>query len=83
MRSANLLIGLGLGLLAGAAIGVYLASSDEQKEEFMDEVNSKVNNAKEQIGKAVDTGLEELGKVGDKITQTVQDVVSKVKAQPE
>ena len=83
MKSANLLVGLGLGLLVGAAVGIYLASNDEQKEEFIDDINSKVNNAKEKIGQAVDAGLEELGKVSEKISQAAQEVVSKVKMQPD
>ena len=81
MKAANLFIGLGVGLLVGTAVGIYLASTDEQREEFIDEVNNKVDKAKEKIGKAVDAGLEELGKAGDKINEIAQNVVSKVKAE--
>ena len=81
MRSANLIIGLGLGLLIGAVAGIYYASSDEKKEEYIDEINSKVKKAKEKIGKVVNDGLEELEKVGDKINETFQNVSSRVKAE--
>jgi gas vesicle protein len=49
MKNANLFIGLGIGLLIGAAAGIYFASGDEQKEQYMDEINSKVDKAKEKI----------------------------------
>jgi gas vesicle protein len=81
MKSANLFIGLGLGLLVGAAVGIYLASSDEKKEEYLDEINARVDKAKEKIGKAINDGLGELEKVGEKISQAVQNVGSSAETQ--
>ena len=82
MKSANLFIGLGLGLLVGAAVGAYLAASEEKKKEYMDNLSSKVDKAKEKIGKVLNDGLEELGKVGDKINQAVRKAGSCVEEQP-
>ena len=58
MKSSSLLIGLGVGLLVGAAIGVYLASSEEDKVQFADNVNETISKAKKKIGKIVNDGLE-------------------------
>jgi gas vesicle protein len=80
MKSSNLFIGLGIGLLVGAAVGLYFASSEEEREEYVDEINSKVDKAKQKIGKVVDQGLEELEKASDKVTQVAQDTISRVKA---
>jgi gas vesicle protein len=73
MKNSGLFIGLGIGLLLGTAIGLYIASSDEDKEEFCDEVNSKVNKAKETIGKLVNEGLEKLKEVTEKVAQVSPD----------
>jgi gas vesicle protein len=81
MKTSGLFIGLGVGLLVGAAVGAYLISSDEQKAEWMDEINSTVNNAKKAIGKVVDEGKEELDKAAEKITKVAQDTISKAKQQ--
>ena len=83
MKNANLLIGLGLGLLVGAAAGIYLASSEEKRAEYLDEINSKVDKAKEKIKKVVNDGLEELEKVGDVINQAVHNAASKADVQPD
>jgi gas vesicle protein len=80
MKSSNLFIGLGVGLLVGAALGVYFTASDEEKAEYVDEINSKVDKAKEKIGKVVNDGIAELEKAGDKVTQVAQDTISRVKA---
>jgi gas vesicle protein len=80
MKSLNLFIGLGVGLLVGAALGIYLTASDEEKAEYADEINSKVDKAKEKIGKAVNDGITELEKAGDKVAQVAQDTISRVKA---
>jgi hypothetical protein len=63
MKNSSLFIGLGIGLLAGAAIGAYLASSDDDKAKLKDGINSTVEKAKKTIGKIVDEGLEKLDKV--------------------
>lgn len=79
MKKSNLFIGLGIGLLVGAAIGVYVASSDEDKAEWMDEINSTIRKAKKSIGKIVDDGLEELDAAADKVNQMAQSTISKAK----
>ena len=78
MKTGNskLFIGLGLGLLAGAAIGIYLASSDEDKAEFMEKVNTSVGNAKKVINKTVDDGLEQLARATGKVSKAVSDNIS-------
>ena len=67
MKSSGLLIGLGVGLLVGAAIGVYLASSEEDKAEFVDNVNETISNAKQKIGKMVNDGLEAVENHGKRV----------------
>jgi len=81
MKNANLLIGLGIGLLIGAAVGIYLTSSDEEKEEYMNDINSKVDEVKEKIGKVVNDGLGELEKASSKVNQVAKNTASKIKAQ--
>ncbi|MDR2805645.1 MAG: hypothetical protein LBB85_08415 [Dysgonamonadaceae bacterium] len=80
MKSANLLIGLGVGLLIGAVAGIYFSSSDEEKAEYLNEINAKVDKAKEKIGKMVNDGLDELEKASDKINHVAQNAISRVKA---
>ncbi|GHT86500.1 hypothetical protein FACS18947_6390 [Bacteroidia bacterium] len=77
MKTSSLLIGLGAGLLVGTAIGLYLASSEEDRAEFLEKINSQVDKAKEKIGKVVDDGLQELNKVTEKVTQAAQTIISK------
>lgn len=81
MKNSNLFLGIGIGLLVGAAITAYLVTSDEDKQEFMDEINSTVKKAKKSIGKVVDDGLEELDRAANKVSKVAQDTVSKVKGQ--
>jgi len=83
MKNSSLFIGLGLGLLMGAAMGVYLASSEEDKNRFVEDINSKVDKAKKTIGKAVSDGLEELDKATEKVTKVAKETFSKVTARPE
>jgi gas vesicle protein len=82
MKTSSLFIGLGVGLLVGAAVGIYLVSSDDDKAKFMADVNSTVNKAKSTIGKAVSDGLGELDKATEKVTQIAKDAISKVKPNP-
>jgi len=74
--NSKLFIGLGLGLLAGAAIGLYLASSEEDKAKFMAKVNDSIDNAKETVSKVVDDGLEQLARATGKASKVAQDNVS-------
>ena len=67
MKSSGLLIGLGVGLLVGAAIGVYWASSEEDKAEFVDNVNETISKAKQKIGQIVNDGLEAVENHGKRV----------------
>jgi uncharacterized membrane-anchored protein YhcB (DUF1043 family) len=78
MKNAGIWIGLGIGLLIGAAIGVYLVSDDEDKAKFKNDVNEKVNNAKKTIGKIVCEGLEELDKATEKAGKVAKETISKI-----
>ena len=78
--NSKLFIGLGLGLLAGAAIGIYLASSDEDKAKFMDKINASVENAKKVVNKTVDDGLEQLARATGKAPKATQDNIFEVDA---
>jgi gas vesicle protein len=81
MKTSSLFIGLGVGLLVGAAIGLYLASDEEDRAEFLEKINSQADKAKEKVGKVVDEGLQELAKVTEKVTNAAQGMTSK--AEPE
>ena len=81
MKNSNLFLGIGIGLLVGAALATYLVTSDEDKQEFMDDVNATIKRAKKTIGKVVDEGMEELDKAADKVSKVAQETVSKVKSQ--
>jgi len=83
MKNSGLFIGLGAGLLIGAAIGLYFASSDEQKAELMDEIKSKADDAKKSIGKVVKQGLDELDKAVEIVNQTAKDTISKMGSKTE
>ena len=79
MKSSSLLLGLGIGLLVGAAVTAYLVTSDEDKQEFMDEIGSAVNKAKKSIGKVIDDGLDKISQTADKVTKVAQDAISEIK----
>jgi len=83
MKNSSLLIGLGVGLLVGAAIGLYFATSDEDKTKFLDELKSKADEAKKSIGDIVKQGMEELDKVVGVVGKTAKEKVSNIEAQPE
>jgi uncharacterized membrane-anchored protein YhcB (DUF1043 family) len=82
MKNSSLFIGLGIGLLIGTAIGLYIASDEEDKAELLDEINAKVDKAKKSIGKVVEQGLEELDKAAEIVNQVTQDTISKMKSSP-
>jgi gas vesicle protein len=84
MKNSGLFIGLGIGLLAGAAIGLYIATDDEKKAAILDEIKDKAEEAKKSVGKIVKQGLEELDNAIDTFKQTVHDTISKkdVEAEP-
>jgi len=75
MKSSNLLIGLGFGLLVGAVVGLYIASSDEDKAELLDDIKAKADDAKKSISKVVRQGLDELDKAVEVVNQTAQDTI--------
>ena len=81
MKNSSLFLGLGIGLLVGAAVTAYLITSDEEKQELMDEISSAVNKAKKSVGKVVDDGLAEINKTAEKVSKVAQDTISKVKGE--
>ena len=83
MKNSNLFIGLGVGLLIGATLGLFIASDDEKKAKVMDEIKSKADDAKKNIGKVVKQGLDELDKAVETVKQTVQNTISKKEAEAE
>ena len=80
MKNSSLFIGLGIGLLVGTAIGLYIASDEEDKAELLDEINAKVDRAKKSIGKIVEQGLDELDKAAEIVNKAAQDTVAKMKS---
>lgn len=80
MKTSSLLIGLGVGLLVGAATAAYFVSSDEQKQALVDDVNDVVHKAKRSIKKAVNAGIEELDEAADKVSNVAKTAVERVKA---
>lgn len=81
MKNSNLFLGIGIGLLVGTAVAAYLLTSDEDKLDFMEEVNTAVKKARKTIDRVVDDGLDELNKAADKASKLAQETVSKVKKQ--
>jgi gas vesicle protein len=57
MKGAGLLVGLGIGVLIGAAFGAYLVASEEDKAKWKNDVNSTVEKAKQKINKVLDENL--------------------------
>lgn len=80
MKASGLLIGLGVGLLVGAATAAYFVSSDEQKQALVDDVNDVVHKAQKTIKKAVNAGIEELDEAADKVSNVAKAAVNRVKA---
>jgi len=83
MKNSSLFIGLGVGLLVGAAIGLFIASSEEQKAEWTDDIKTKMDEAKKSVGKVVKQGLDELDKAVETVKKTVQDTMSKKEVEVE
>jgi len=83
MKSSSLFIGLGIGLLVGAAMGLFIASDDEKKAKFMEDIKNKAEDAKKGISNVVKQGMEELDKAVDVINQTAQDTISKMRGKSE
>ena len=78
MKNSGLFIGLGVGLLIGAAMGLYIATDDVKKAEFIGDVKSKAEDAKKSIGKVVKQGLDELDKAVEAVNQAARDTISKI-----
>jgi len=78
MKNSILFIGLGVGLLMGAAIGLYIASDDEKKAKVMDDIKNKTDDAKKSIGKVVKQGLEELEKAVEVVNKAAKDTIAKM-----
>ena len=83
MKNSGLFIGLGVGLLIGAAFGLFIASSEEQKAELADDIKTKVDEAKKSVGKVVKQGLDELDKAVETVKNTIQVAVSKKETEAE
>ncbi|MDH8702205.1 gas vesicle protein [Dysgonomonadaceae bacterium PH5-43] len=79
MKNSKLIIGVGIGLLVGGAIAAYLITSDEEKQEFVDEINSTVKRAKKTIGRVVEDGLAELDSKANKVSKTAMEAVNNIK----
>jgi uncharacterized membrane-anchored protein YhcB (DUF1043 family) len=82
MKTGNskLWVGLGIGLLVGAAVGAYLASSEEDKSKLADGINRTVAKAKETIKKTFDDGLDNLDNAVDKVNSVAAAVIARAKA---
>jgi len=78
MKNSVLFIGLGVGVLVGAALGLYIATDAEKKAEVMDGIRGKADKAKKNISKVVKQSLEELEKAVDTVKQAAQDTISKM-----
>jgi gas vesicle protein len=76
MKTVNFWMGLGIGLLAGAAAGVYFSSTDEQKSGFQ----NKMNNVRDKIKETFNAGLETLEKAGDTLDHATRNAVLRAKA---
>ena len=83
MKNSGLFIGLGIGLLVGAAIGIYFTSSDEEKAKLTDGIKSKMDEAKKNVEKVVKQGLGELDKAIETVKNTIQDTISQKEAEAE
>jgi len=83
MKNSGLFIGLGVGLLIGGALGLFFASSEEQKAELANDIKTKMDEAKKNVGKVVKQGLDELDKAVETVKKTVQDTISKKGAEAE
>lgn len=78
MKNSVLFIGFGVGLLVGAAFGLYIASDEEKKAKVMEDIKSKADDAKKSIGKVVKQGLEELDKAVEVVNKTAKETISKM-----
>ena len=80
-ENSKLFIGLGLGLLVGAAIGIYLTSSNEEKAQLLNLANSKVGKIKDTVCEKINESLDQLDSVTDKASQVAHGAISKAKEQ--
>lgn len=79
MEKSKLFIGLGLGLLAGAAVGLYFATTKEEKEDFADNVSEAVHKARKAIKKAVKEGVEELQDTAEEVNKLAKSTVKQIR----
>jgi gas vesicle protein len=81
MKNVNLWIGLGVGLVVGAAAGLYFSSTDEERADYRRRVNETFKNARDKIGKAISDGIEEWGNAGSTPDPAAHNALLRTKAQ--
>ena len=55
-----------LGLAAGACLGYYFASDDDDKEEFIENVKNTANKMKDLVGDGIEKGKKVVADIKDK-----------------
>ena len=56
-----------LGLTAGACLGYYLASSDEEREELVESVKSNANKMKDMVGEGIERGKKVVANIKERV----------------
>lgn len=81
MKNSKLIIGLGIGaLVVGAATAAYFLTSDEKKQQIMDDIDDAVKRAKRKVKNAVDSGMYEIDEAAEKVNRAAKDALDKVKS---
>lgn len=84
MRSDNskLLLGLGLGILVGGAIGMYLAADKDQLRDdlnhFMDEVKESAKNAYSKVKTNVEEAASHLKHKAGEVECEISEAISEI-----
>ncbi|MDL2222845.1 hypothetical protein LJB98_01960 [Bacteroidales bacterium OttesenSCG-928-M11] len=80
MKKSNLFIGIGAGLLVGAAIGFYFATTDDEKKKIVHDLDQAVDKAKKSIKKAVNNGLDDIDYAAERINRKAENAYEKIKS---